>query len=295
MRPFACVCPWRWLPNPAWTRNSDSGLNAIAVFKHFGVPFDSGNKRLREICATRSQPTEQPLGHRISGVWSLKISCADETLTSADEDPTPVDRGERAPKKPQTPSPNTGKSAMACPLRGQTKALSLGTCRIIVVTPSDQWTSSVRMPQHFKGPRLLSVNDRSIRDFRLGFRKVRAPGFCALRAALTVALTAFAMQDLSAPFPDPIEGDVVIRDFRFFDGQMFPELKLHYRTLGAPKRDAAGRMSNAVLVLVAWHRRERREPYDRRVCGWAFRQRANAGRCALLHHHSRQHRARPVE
>ena len=96
---------------------------------------------------------------------------------------------------------------------------------------------------------MLGVDDRPIRDFRLGFREICAPGICALRAALAVALTAFAMQVLSAPYPDPIEGDAVIRDFRFSDGQVFPELKLHYRTLGAPKRDAAGRMSNAVLVL----------------------------------------------
>ncbi len=45
------------------------------------------------------------------------------------------------------------------------------------------------------------------------------------------------------------EGDFVLRDFRFGSGEVLPELRLHYTTLGAPARDAAGRVTNAVLVL----------------------------------------------
>ncbi len=45
------------------------------------------------------------------------------------------------------------------------------------------------------------------------------------------------------------EGDHVIADFRFEDGQALPELRLHYRTLGQPQRDAQGRVTNAVMVL----------------------------------------------
>jgi len=45
------------------------------------------------------------------------------------------------------------------------------------------------------------------------------------------------------------EGDHVIRDFRFDNGQTLPELRLHYRTLGAPRYDEAGRTVNAVYIM----------------------------------------------
>ena len=47
----------------------------------------------------------------------------------------------------------------------------------------------------------------------------------------------------------PREGDFTVRDFKFASGETLPELKLHYTTLGAPKRDASGRITNAVNVL----------------------------------------------
>src|SRR5262249_49367606 len=50
-------------------------------------------------------------------------------------------------------------------------------------------------------------------------------------------------------YPQPVEGDFVIRDFKFDSGETLPELKLHYRTIGEPKRDASGVVRNAVLVL----------------------------------------------
>jgi homoserine O-acetyltransferase/O-succinyltransferase len=45
------------------------------------------------------------------------------------------------------------------------------------------------------------------------------------------------------------EGDFVVRDFRFAGGEALPEVRLHYRTLGAPVRDAKGVVRNAALVL----------------------------------------------
>jgi homoserine O-acetyltransferase/O-succinyltransferase len=45
------------------------------------------------------------------------------------------------------------------------------------------------------------------------------------------------------------DGQFVIRDFRFQSGETLPELRLNYITLGAPKRDAGGQVTNAVLVL----------------------------------------------
>src|SRR5258708_531615 len=49
-------------------------------------------------------------------------------------------------------------------------------------------------------------------------------------------------------YPAPTPGDFVIRDFRFQSGEVLPELKLHYRTLGTPIRQG-GVTRNAVLVL----------------------------------------------
>jgi len=46
-----------------------------------------------------------------------------------------------------------------------------------------------------------------------------------------------------------VEGDYVAHDFHFKSGETLPELRLHYRTLGAPRRDAKGHVTNAVLIL----------------------------------------------
>lgn len=53
---------------------------------------------------------------------------------------------------------------------------------------------------------------------------------------------------LAADYPAPVEGDFVLKDFKFRSGETLPELRLHYRTLGEPRRDAAGRVTNAVLI-----------------------------------------------
>src|SRR5688572_32794700 len=63
---------------------------------------------------------------------------------------------------------------------------------------------------------------------------------------LTAAATLPAQQ---AAWPAPAEGTFVARDFRFAGGEMLPELRLHYRTLGKLVRDERGRAQNAVLVL----------------------------------------------
>jgi homoserine O-acetyltransferase len=53
----------------------------------------------------------------------------------------------------------------------------------------------------------------------------------------------------AAEYPRPIEGDVVLRDFKFRSGESLPELRMHYRALGKPQRDAAGVVRNAVLIM----------------------------------------------
>jgi homoserine O-acetyltransferase len=49
--------------------------------------------------------------------------------------------------------------------------------------------------------------------------------------------------------PEVREGDFTVRDFRFRSGETLPVLKLHYRTLGTPHRDARGQIDNAVMIL----------------------------------------------
>jgi len=46
----------------------------------------------------------------------------------------------------------------------------------------------------------------------------------------------------------PTEGDAILRDFRFRSGETLAELRIHYRTYGTPRRDAAGVVRNAVLI-----------------------------------------------
>ena len=53
----------------------------------------------------------------------------------------------------------------------------------------------------------------------------------------------------AADYPTPTEGDYTIRDFRFQSRETLPELRLHYRTLGKPEKDAEGKITNAVLIM----------------------------------------------
>ena len=53
----------------------------------------------------------------------------------------------------------------------------------------------------------------------------------------------FGQTSSSAAKPTPTEGDYMAHDFHFKSGETLPELRLHYRTLGAPTRDANGRVT----------------------------------------------------
>jgi homoserine O-acetyltransferase/O-succinyltransferase len=60
-------------------------------------------------------------------------------------------------------------------------------------------------------------------------------------AALDSALGAVAER--------PLEGDYVIHDFKFVSGESLPEVRLHYTYFGKPRKDYAGRVTNAILIL----------------------------------------------
>src|SRR6476661_2985438 len=67
-------------------------------------------------------------------------------------------------------------------------------------------------------------------------------------AALYVLLQAGGGRAQFQP-PPVTESDFVIKDFRFNSGETLPELRIHYRTCGAPKKNAQGVVTNAVLVM----------------------------------------------
>ncbi|HMD08031.1 MAG TPA: alpha/beta fold hydrolase [Candidatus Acidoferrum sp.] len=72
--------------------------------------------------------------------------------------------------------------------------------------------------------------------------------FCGATIAVAVLATMPSAAQQS-PSPASTEGDFVIHNFQFHSGESLPELRLHYTTLGKPVKDAAGRTTNAVLIL----------------------------------------------
>lgn len=54
------------------------------------------------------------------------------------------------------------------------------------------------------------------------------------QTTLSLAFTLSALPGLAADYPAPKEGSWVVRDFRFHTGEVLPELRLHYATVGAP-------------------------------------------------------------
>jgi homoserine O-acetyltransferase len=72
------------------------------------------------------------------------------------------------------------------------------------------------------------------------------PTLRVLPLSLSILAASFAS---AADYPTPTEGDYIIRDFKFASGESLPELRLHYRTLGKPEKDAQGKTMNAVLIM----------------------------------------------
>ena len=53
----------------------------------------------------------------------------------------------------------------------------------------------------------------------------------------------------AADYPAPADGSYTVKGFVFKSGERMSEVRLHYYTLGAPQKDANGRVRNAVLIL----------------------------------------------
>jgi homoserine O-acetyltransferase len=75
-------------------------------------------------------------------------------------------------------------------------------------------------------------------------------------AGLALQSTALPPQPTPAPTATAVaskwpvrEADFNVRNFRFQNGQRMPALRIHYTTLGQPRRNARGEIDNAVMVL----------------------------------------------
>lgn len=77
----------------------------------------------------------------------------------------------------------------------------------------------------------------------------------AVPVALAISSSVSAQIAPAAQAPAPAwaragrQADFRIRDFRFRSGETMPELRIHYTTLGAPRKDARGVVRNAVMIL----------------------------------------------
>src|SRR4051812_29308275 len=54
---------------------------------------------------------------------------------------------------------------------------------------------------------------------------------CAALSAILLFVSTWAM---AADYPAPKQGDWIAKDFKFHTGEMMPELRLHYTTVGEP-------------------------------------------------------------
>jgi homoserine O-acetyltransferase/O-succinyltransferase len=62
-------------------------------------------------------------------------------------------------------------------------------------------------------------------------------------------MTVLFAEAAGGAFPSATEADFVVHDFRFASGETMAEVKLHYATVGTAQRDAAGNITNAILIL----------------------------------------------
>jgi len=76
-------------------------------------------------------------------------------------------------------------------------------------------------------------------------RRLRSAAFACGLSFCTLAATRGAL----AAYPPPREETWIARDVRFTTGETLAEVRLHYRTLGSPVRDAGSVVRNAILLL----------------------------------------------
>src|SRR5262245_24617079 len=77
--------------------------------------------------------------------------------------------------------------------------------------------------------------------------KLLARAACGVVFALTLGAVVDAGQAPAAP--ERQQRDYIVRNYTFRNGETLPEVKLHYKTIGTPLRDASGKIRNGVLIM----------------------------------------------
>ena len=72
---------------------------------------------------------------------------------------------------------------------------------------------------------------------------------CMRSVLLAVVLLLGIRVAHAADWPNQTEGDLTLNDYACISGDKFATLKLHYTTIGTPRQDAQGHVTNAVLLL----------------------------------------------
>jgi homoserine O-acetyltransferase/O-succinyltransferase len=70
---------------------------------------------------------------------------------------------------------------------------------------------------------------------------------------VVVMLVLVCARTSAAPYPAPIGGTFVLKDFQFRSGARLAELRQHYWTIGTAQRDTDGVVRNAVLIIHGTH------------------------------------------
>jgi homoserine O-acetyltransferase len=79
---------------------------------------------------------------------------------------------------------------------------------------------------------------------------IRASSIVAgLVALIAPALAQEGPSKVNTDWPGYQAGDYIIKNYKFVSGETLPELKLHYRTIGTPQKNAKGDIVNGVLLL----------------------------------------------
>src|SRR5512141_1363191 len=78
--------------------------------------------------------------------------------------------------------------------------------------------------------------------------EVRFPSFVA-RAVLAGLLAAASSAKAQIVAPEPVSNEAILGEFRFASGEVLPDLRIRYVTVGRRLDDGRGRTANAVLVL----------------------------------------------
>ncbi len=67
-----------------------------------------------------------------------------------------------------------------------------------------------------------------------GMRRISLPHLASFATVAALAVTLLALTAAAADYPAPKQADWLARDFKFHTGEVMPELRMHYATVGDP-------------------------------------------------------------